>query len=150
MLLRLRLFGWRNERLGFYAVSFGSRRAIAFPMLGKVALAAAIDDLRVARARRFFGRPARLPETNRISGIEAGKRKPRRDRYGSRVRKSKSLLIHGAEGRSKSRLVRPLGGGHLTAREPYRILLADIAWQQQECKDTEAKGSRKAALWLPK
>jgi hypothetical protein len=60
------------------------------------------------------------------------------------------LLIHGAEGRSKSRLVRPLGGGHLTAREPYRILLADIAWQQQECKDTEAKGSRKAALWLPK
>ena len=107
MLLRLRRFGWRNERLGFYAVSFGSRRAIAFPMLGKVALAAAIDDLRVARARRFFGRPARLPETNRISGIEAGKRKPRRDRYGSRVRKSKSLLIHGAEGRSKSRLVRP-------------------------------------------
>ena len=88
---------------------------------------ALIDDLRVARAQRFFGRSARLPETHRISGIEAGQRKPRRDRYGSRVRKSKSLLIHGAEGRSKSRLVRPLGGGHLTAREPYRILLADIA-----------------------
>ena len=142
MQLRLRFLGRRNERLGFYAVSFGGSHAIVFRMHGKVSLAAAIDHLRIARAQRFFVRPARLPETHRIGGIEAGQRKTRRDWYGSRVCQSKSLLRQRARGHSKSRLVRPLSGWHLTAREPYPILLADIAWQQQERKDTEAKGGR--------
>ena len=147
--LDLRLLLHRRER---HAVALGRDRIVPLRLLGRqlVALSAAVDPRTGAFGRIQRRALAQNPLANRVAefgvvGIQRGERvtQGRRDPRAHRLRQIEVRRVDGSKRRGQTGFLWTLHGCHITRDQRSEVLIADLAWQQQERQDSNAEGARK-------